>query len=212
MYGEGMVSVHRDIVPAVHALSACMERHSYESRRLDTGAYNCRRITGGSGYSLHSYGIALDINWRTNPYGKTLKTDMPKAMIREIKAIRTTSGAQVWRWGGDYSGNKDAMHFEVVASPAELATGIAKPKPVKKPPAKPVQKPPSISVEEIQTMAQSVLVKKASVAQVWATNGIHKRAVSAADAPQLLLAGIAVQNGSVPYVLSDAAVDNLRAV
>lgn len=61
-------------------------------------------------------------------------------------------------------------------------------------------------------MAQSVLVKKASVAQVWATNGIHKRAVSSADLPQLLLAGISVQNGSVPYVLSDAAVDNLRAV
>src|SRR5690606_38365880 len=30
----------------------------------------------------------------------------------------------VWRWGGRYRVNKDAMHFEVVASPAELAAGI----------------------------------------------------------------------------------------
>jgi hypothetical protein len=88
------------------------------------GAYNCRPITGGTKYSLHAYGIALDINWQANPYGKKLITDMPPDMRAAIKAIRTTGGHQVWRWGGDYSGNKDAMHFEVVASPGELASGI----------------------------------------------------------------------------------------
>jgi hypothetical protein len=30
----------------------------------------------------------------------------------------------VFRWGGSYSKNKDAMHFEVVCSPANLATGV----------------------------------------------------------------------------------------
>ena len=46
-------------------------------------------------------------------------------MVDEIKAIRTNNGVNVFRWGGDYSGNKDAMHYEIVASPAEIATGIA---------------------------------------------------------------------------------------
>lgn len=101
-----------------------LKLHKYATRKADTGAYNCRKITGGTGYSLHSYGIALDINWQSNPYGSRLVTDMPSAMIADIKAIRTKNGKQVWRWGGDYSGNKDAMHFEIIASPADIATGI----------------------------------------------------------------------------------------
>ena len=124
LYGEGTVSVSPKIVEATHALSACLERWSYESRAADTGAYNCRQITGGTNYSLHAYGIAIDINWQSNPYGPTLITDMPKGMIEAIKAIRTKNGKTVWRWGGDYTGNKDAMHFEVIAHPNDLATGI----------------------------------------------------------------------------------------
>jgi hypothetical protein len=125
LYGEGRVTVDNRIMQAVTALDACLERHSYETRREDTGAYNCRLITGGTNYSLHAYGIALDLNWQTNPYGPTLITDMPPAMVADIKAIRTNAGLPVWRWGGDYSGNKDAMHYEIIASPAELAAGIA---------------------------------------------------------------------------------------
>jgi len=124
LYGQGVITVDKRTVSAFLALSACLRAHDYRTRRADTGAYNCRRITGGSGYSLHAYGIAADLNWSTNPYGKRLVTDMPPAMRDAIKAIRTRGGHLVFRWGGDYSGNKDAMHFEVVASPAELATGI----------------------------------------------------------------------------------------
>ena len=134
LYGEGRVTVDRRTVEAVRALNACLQAHRYPTRRNDTGAYNCRKITGGSGYSLHSYGIALDINWTTNPYGPRLITDMPSAMVNDIKAIRTKGGAAVWRWGGDYRRNKDAMHYEVACSPAALATGIVGSKPVPKPP------------------------------------------------------------------------------
>ena len=125
---------------AYKALDAILKRHGYGPRRTDTGAYNCRRITGGTGYSLHAFGpgdkftfwngvtistsLAVDINWSSNPYGRKLVTDMPPAMVAEIKAIRTGNGKQVWRWGGDYTTNKDAMHYEIVCTPADLATGI----------------------------------------------------------------------------------------
>ena len=125
---------------AYRALDACLKAHGYAPRAKDTGAYNCRRITGGTGYSLHSYGpadrftfwngvriataLAFDLNWTTNPYGKRLVTDMPPAMRTAIKAIRTNSGKQVWGWGGDYRTNLDAMHWEIVCSPKDLATGI----------------------------------------------------------------------------------------
>lgn len=101
---------------------------------------NCRKITGGTGYSLHAYdpgesftfwsgvrinsAIATDVNSLANPYGPRLVTDMPREMINDILAIRTIDGLQVFKWGGYYSKNKDAMHFEIQVSPEELARGI----------------------------------------------------------------------------------------
>lgn len=86
---------------------------------------NCRKITGGSGYSLHAYGIAVDVNSLANPYGPKLITDMPTSMIEQIEALRTVDGHRVVGWGGRYSRNKDAMHFEVIVTPAQLARGFA---------------------------------------------------------------------------------------
>ena len=125
LYGSGSITVRRECEAAFRALNDCLRRHNYRTRKADTGAYNCRRITGGTGYSLHAYGIAADINWQTNPYGPRLVTDMPKAMRDDIKALRTNNGKQVFGWGGDYRTNHDAMHWEVVCTPADIATGIA---------------------------------------------------------------------------------------
>lgn len=125
---------------AYAALDAVFRKHQYRPTAPDCGAYSCRAITGGTGYSLHSYGpgdsftfwtglrmatsLAVDINWQDNPYGPRLVTDMPRAMVDDVLRIRTRNGQQVWRWGGDYRTNKDAMHFEIVCGPRDLATGI----------------------------------------------------------------------------------------
>jgi hypothetical protein len=120
------VTCHRAAVTAVRALGRVLEAHNYTVRSGDTGAYNCRQITEGEGHSLHAFGIALDINWNTNPYRRdnVLVTDMPRIMVQNILRIRTVSGRQVWGWGGNYRSVKDAMHYEVVCAPADLATGI----------------------------------------------------------------------------------------
>jgi hypothetical protein len=123
--GEGRVTVDPRMREAVTRLNDVLVKWNYFTRKNDTGAYNCRQITGGSGYSLHAYGIALDINWSTNPYGPNLVTDMPQGMVNEITALKTNNGKRVWEWGGSWSGNKDAMHYEVDCTPADLATGIA---------------------------------------------------------------------------------------
>jgi hypothetical protein len=125
LYGDGRITVDPRTVDAVFRLDDILEAWNYRTRQEDTGAYNCRQITGGSGYSLHAFGIAIDLNWQSNPYGPVLITDMPAGMVEDIKALRTNNGKEVWRWGGDYSGNKDAMHFEVECRPSDLATGIA---------------------------------------------------------------------------------------
>lgn len=125
---------------AYQALDDCFEAHGYRPLEGQTWGANCRPVTGGSGYSIHSYfgsgrfvfwtgvavqlAVAVDVNSLANPYGKKLVTNMPRAMIDAILAIRTKSGEQVWQWGGYFSGNKDAMHFEIACSPTDLATGI----------------------------------------------------------------------------------------
>ncbi len=119
------VTIDGRCAEAFSALDAIFKRHGYHPKGGQTWGYNCRRITGGTGYSLHAYGIAVDVNSLANPYGPRLVTDMPAPMIAEVRALRTKEGVRVLGWGGDYSRNKDAMHFEVVASPGELAAGIA---------------------------------------------------------------------------------------
>jgi hypothetical protein len=150
----------QSLTGAYKALDAWLKKFLYAPEQYHTGAFNCRQITGGTSYSLHAYNpngpfvfwsgakvtmaIAVDINWQRNPYGKVLITDMPSAMVAAIKAVRTNSGKQVWRWGGDYTGNKDAMHYEIICHPKDLATGInpatlpgAQPQPIPVPPVSP---------------------------------------------------------------------------
>lgn len=124
LYGHGVVTVAPAIIPAVRSLNACLIAWRYETRAADTGAFNCRKKVGSSGWSVHSLKIALDINWQSNPYGSRLVTNFPAAMRAAIKAIRTNNGKQVWEWGGDWDGNKDAMHWQICCSPRDIATGI----------------------------------------------------------------------------------------
>lgn len=54
--------------------------------------------------SYHDYGAAVDINAATNPYNGTTH-DMPQAYVDAFFR-------HGWTWGGDWTHNKDWMHFE----------------------------------------------------------------------------------------------------
>jgi peptidoglycan hydrolase-like protein with peptidoglycan-binding domain len=126
LHSGARITVAKETAEAFRAIDGVMQTAGYAPRVIDTGGYNCRLITGGKGHSLHAYGIAVDYNWNANPFradGKLI-TDMPQKMVAAIKTIRTAGGATVFRWGGDYKSVKDAMHFEVIATPRELAAGI----------------------------------------------------------------------------------------
>ena len=70
-FGPDRIQVAPPTQDAWRALASVLLHHDYDIRIEDTDSYNCRTITGGSGKSLHSYGIALDVNWKTNPFKST---------------------------------------------------------------------------------------------------------------------------------------------
>jgi hypothetical protein len=124
LFGGARITVNVLAADAFRALNACLVHNNYPTRPNVTGAMNCRPITGGTGLSAHAFGIAADLNWDRNGYGHNLVTDEPVGLRNDGKAIRTNSGEYVFRWGGDYSGNKDAMHWEVICTKRDLASGI----------------------------------------------------------------------------------------
>ena len=131
--GEVTRKCHRLVLPAFLELEKIRAKYRYPVTGADTGFYNCRRINHNPAnpYSAHAWATALDLNWLSNPAGSKLRTDMPPAMIAELMALKTMSGVYVFMWGGDWDRNPDtphtfydAMHYEVIAHPLDLATGF----------------------------------------------------------------------------------------
>ena len=95
-----------------------------------TASFECRQAvpspcTGGTGtgsWSMHAYGLAVDVNPVENPYVGCGQSRDPKARryrdrshhrrgMVTAKAI-TAFGSIGWGWGGSWAGNtKDYMHF-----------------------------------------------------------------------------------------------------
>ncbi len=91
----------------------------------NTSAFNCRPITGKKNeFSLHSYGLAIDINPLINPYVKgdlvlpkegsryTDRELKAKGLIKENDLIVQEFKKQGWSWGGNWTRLKDYQHFE----------------------------------------------------------------------------------------------------
>lgn len=99
------------------ALTTVWEFYGRDQARVDAlgisktaGTYNKRYIAGTTRWSNHAFGAAIDINADDNGFYQG-KGNIPPPMIAAFKA----QGA---RWGGDYSGRTDPMHFEFCDSGA----------------------------------------------------------------------------------------------
>jgi hypothetical protein len=90
----------------------------------NSSAFNCRPVTGGGGFSEHSYGTAIDLNPVENPYlsgslvlppaGRAF-VDRPDApgVIQPGDAVVRAFRSHGWTWGGTWSGPIDYQHFSV---------------------------------------------------------------------------------------------------
>jgi len=90
----------------------------------NTSAFNCRPVTGGGGFSEHSYGTAVDVNPVQNPYvsGSTVLPQAGRAYLdRPDSPGVIHAGDEVvqafadlgFSWGGNWSRPTDYQHFSV---------------------------------------------------------------------------------------------------
>jgi D-alanyl-D-alanine carboxypeptidase-like protein len=95
-----------------------------------SGSFECRQAvpspcTGGTAsghWSMHAYGLAVDINPRENPYvgcgatyNETSRVYLDRSRLRPgmvTPAVVRAFASVGWGWGGSWSGDtKDYMHF-----------------------------------------------------------------------------------------------------
>jgi poly-gamma-glutamate synthesis protein (capsule biosynthesis protein) len=136
----GELMVHADVVDDMQAVFAALfaQRYPIRSMRLvddfgadddasieadNTSAFNCRAVTGGSGWSQHAYGRAIDVNPIENPYVSSGSTshagsvtyldrgNVRPGMITAGDAVVDAFAARGWSWGGYWSNPVDYQHF-----------------------------------------------------------------------------------------------------
>lgn len=90
----------------------------------NSSAFNCRPVTGGGGFSEHSYGTAIDLNPVQNPYvsGSSVLPEAGRAyagrspgpgVIEAGDPVVTAFAAAGWTWGGNWASPIDYQHFSV---------------------------------------------------------------------------------------------------
>jgi hypothetical protein len=126
---DAVVRVFRELLAARFPVAQVRTVEAYggdDARSMaanNTSAYNCRRTTGGTAWSEHAHGRALDLNPVQNPYVRG-RTVLPAAgrgyvdrsrprpgMVRAGDVVVRAFAAAGWEWGGDFTSLKDYQHF-----------------------------------------------------------------------------------------------------
>ena len=124
----GVVKVFRTLYESGYPIRRMVPIDAYgndDNRSLaadNTAGFNCRRAVGGSGWSMHAYGEAIDVNPVENPYvlgsqvlppaGRRFRSRRwVRGVIHHGDAVWRAFRSIGWRWGGDWRGAVDYQHF-----------------------------------------------------------------------------------------------------
>lgn len=106
--GEIALAVHHEAAEAFAAQAAIMRNNGWALRSWAGGTINSRTIAATCLTSLHAHAIAVDI-----------LPELPAVFTARIEAVRTKSGAQVFRRLPN-----DLMHTQIACTKADLRSGI----------------------------------------------------------------------------------------
>jgi hypothetical protein len=102
------VYCNKDLVkPLTQAFTNLIERKLVGELKTWDGCFSIRNTRGASNPSLHSWGLAIDVNAAWNGLGKE-----PQLSSGFVKCF-TDAG---FDWGGNFS-RKDGMHFQLAKLP-----------------------------------------------------------------------------------------------
>jgi hypothetical protein len=90
---------------------------------FDDWGYADRTVRGSTDTSNHASATAVDVNATRHPLGKP--GTFNAAQVARIHRILADVD-HVVRWGGDYTGRKDEMHFEINAPHVKVAAVAAR--------------------------------------------------------------------------------------
>ena len=91
------------VAPLGQAFRNLIERHVVDQLKTWDGCFNIRRKRGGNSASLHSWGVAIDVNAAWNGFGK------PPTLSDEFVECFTEAG---FDWGGLWR-IPDGMHLQL---------------------------------------------------------------------------------------------------
>jgi len=92
------------VKPLESAFRALISTGHIDELKTFDGCFNIRQMRGGVSFSLHSWGIAVDVNAATNKFGGT------PSLSEDFVKCFTDNG---FDWGGHWKTTKDGMHFQL---------------------------------------------------------------------------------------------------
>jgi D-alanyl-D-alanine carboxypeptidase len=95
------------VAPLGKAFRNIIDRHLVDELMTWDGCFNIRKKKGSLAASLHSWGLAIDINAAWNGWKKK------PTMSKELVACFTDAG---FEWGGNWR-TLDGMHFQLAELP-----------------------------------------------------------------------------------------------
>lgn len=106
--------VHEKVAPIVAALVTDLEAETGEAPvEGHCWGFAPRKIRGSATrWSNHAWGLAIDYNAPAHPLGS-------RGTWQHPDAVRRVAARYGFRWGGDYSGRADEMHFEYMGTPTQ---------------------------------------------------------------------------------------------
>lgn len=118
-FGKSIGGVAAPATDAFAALEKALRSSGYQPS--SSWAYNCRNIAGTDNYSLHSFGIAIDIDPTANPFttGDPYSGKIKEPHVAAALAIKNVQGRSVWAWGGNWT-KRDRMHFQIDVGPTSM--------------------------------------------------------------------------------------------
>jgi hypothetical protein len=108
--------VRREVAVLVQRLVTDLERQHGPFHPGQCWGFANRAIRGTRIPSNHSWGLAIDLDAPSNPM-----TTNPAARHTIGSYASRVAASHGFRWGGDYVGRKDYMHFEFMGTPASAA-------------------------------------------------------------------------------------------